>query len=137
MSYRRNRICVWRVSSQATMCASCRMRSARGETSSRLPIGVATRYSFPISASRSHAVRGGPVRLRDHDAAEHERATEDLWELERLPEDGPRDDRGDEWLGRRHDRNARCRQETERDEAEPERKDRGQDDEARDAQPDL
>jgi hypothetical protein len=38
---------LWRVSSAAIRSASDRVRTARGDMSSRLPIGVATTYSVP------------------------------------------------------------------------------------------
>src|SRR5690349_7069788 len=52
---------VRRVSSQAISCTSRRMRSARAETSSRLPIGVATTYRVP----RALRLRGLFLSLGD------------------------------------------------------------------------
>src|SRR5438477_12850952 len=42
------------------MCTSCRIRSARGETSSRFPMGVATRYSFPTPRDPRRGGCGAP-----------------------------------------------------------------------------
>src|SRR5262245_63685054 len=50
---------VWRVSSAAMTWASRSTRSARCVTSSRLPIGVATRYRMPLTSRRTLA--DGPV----------------------------------------------------------------------------
>src|ERR1700744_6266980 len=49
-----NSLAVWRVSSQATRSTERRTRSARRVMSSRLPMGVATRYK-PGARGRSEA----------------------------------------------------------------------------------
>ena len=48
------------------------------------------------------------MRLRDEDPAQHQRAAQDLRQLQRLPEHRPRDHRSDERLGGRDDRDTRA-----------------------------